>query len=147
MISAGSIPRDWSAGLHQCVATVRALAAAWVGAWTVAAPHKTAQVSTRHSARGPCQENPAAPGRLDLADQWGKLAGVLTTAIEGAGSVRDMQVAATQQLDLAQYGITTLVDELAAVMSLPGRHPRLATIHALTAHAGPKPATRRALAA
>lgn len=92
----------------------------------------------------------ATPKRLDLADQWNKLAGVLTTAIEGTCNVREMQAAATQQLDLAQYGITTLIDELTAVMALPGRNARLATVHALASgsdYAGRKTAAGRALAA
>lgn len=95
-------------------------------------------------------EPAASPKRLDLADQWNKLAGVLTTAIEGTCNVREMQAAATQQLDLAQYGITTLIDELTAVMALPGRQPRLATVHALASgsdYASKKAAADRALAA
>ena len=34
------------------------------------------------------------------------------------------------QLDLAQYGLTTLVDELSAVMDMQGRRRR-ATVHVL----------------
>jgi hypothetical protein len=34
------------------------------------------------------------------------------------------------QLDLAQYGLTTLVDELSAVMDMQGRR-RHATVHVL----------------
>ncbi len=48
----------------------------------------------------------------------------MSTAIAGAKSAADLQSSATQQLDLAQYGLTTLMDELSAVMSVPGRRER-----------------------
>ncbi len=61
---------------------------------------------------------------LSSTDQWAKLSGVLTSAIARADDACRRQVAATQQLDLAQYALSTLADELSAVMSLPGRRER-----------------------
>ncbi len=61
---------------------------------------------------------------LSNSDQWAKLSGVLTVAIACADDACRRQIAATQQLDLAQYALSTLADELAAVMTLPGRRER-----------------------
>jgi hypothetical protein len=73
------------------------------------------------------------------ADQWSKITSVLVRSVEGASSVKDMQSAATQQLDLAQYGLSTLIDELAAVMTVPGasssRRPNSAVLHNIGANA------------
>lgn len=71
----------------------------------------------------------AAPLRLTLTDQWISLSAILAKAVDGAIAAQDLQVAATQQLDLAQYGLSTLVDELAAVMPMPGRRDGGATLH------------------
>lgn len=68
---------------------------------------------------------------MTLADQWSKVTAVLSQSVDGARIATEMQSAATQQLDLAQYGLITLVDELAAVMAIPGRRSRSATVHAL----------------
>ena len=66
----------------------------------------------------------AAPERLALADQWTRMAGVVEGAIKCAGETRKLQAAATQQLDLAQYALSTLMDKLSAVMLVPGRRER-----------------------
>jgi hypothetical protein len=71
--------------------------------------------------------------RLTGADQWLALSSVLTRAVVGAEEAGRLQKAATQQLDLAQYGISTLVDELAGVMTMTGRRDRLATLYVLGA--------------
>jgi hypothetical protein len=71
--------------------------------------------------------------RLTGADQWSALSRVLTRAVVGAEEAGRLQKAATQQLDLAQYGISTLVDELSGVMTLTGRRDRLATLYVLGA--------------
>lgn len=63
---------------------------------------------------------------LTGVEQWSKLTDILTTAIARADDACRRQVAATQQLDLAQYGLSTLADELAAVMTVPGRRDRAA---------------------
>jgi hypothetical protein len=66
---------------------------------------------------------------LSPEDQWSKLTGILHTSIGLAAATQEKQVSATHQLDLAQYALTTLVDELSAVMTLPGRRSRTATLH------------------
>ena len=70
-----------------------------------------------------------SPVRLTLAAQWARLSGVVSEAIGAARTAEQMQIAATQQLDLAQYALSTLVDELAAVMTIPGRRDQKATVH------------------
>jgi hypothetical protein len=70
---------------------------------------------------------------LTLADQWAKLSGILTGAVKQAENARHLQKAATQQLDLAQYALSTLVDELSAVMSVEGRRDRKAELYILGA--------------
>lgn len=66
---------------------------------------------------------------MTLTDQWSKVSAVLVRSVDGARLATEMQSAATQQLDLAQYGLLTLVDELSAVMTIPGRRSRSATVH------------------
>ena len=69
---------------------------------------------------------------MTLAEQWSKISAILERSVDGARVATDKQSAATQQLDLAQYGLITLVDELSAVMALPGRRSRTATVHAFS---------------
>ena len=82
---------------------------------------------------------------LSVAEQWLRLSGVVSGAIRGAHTASQLQVAATQQLDLAQYGLSTMVDELAAVMALPGRRDKKASVHIL--ETAPTRAGKQALAA
>lgn len=91
----------------------------------VRAPHQSrpAQVIEAPSLPAASQKQ-AEPARLSAAIQWARLSDVVSTAIAGAKSAADLQSSATQQLDLAQYGLTTLMDELSAVMSVPGRRER-----------------------
>jgi hypothetical protein len=88
---------------------------------------------SRGFARSPVGKRSVTNVRLSTADQWSALSNVLTRAVVGAGEAGRLQKAATQQLDLAQYGISTLVDELSAVMTLTGRRDRLATLYVLGA--------------
>jgi len=67
---------------------------------------------------------------MTLAEQWNRLATVIKTAVSRADEATRCQAAAAMQLDLAQYGLTTLVDELSAVMDMQGRRQR-ATVHVL----------------
>lgn len=60
-------------------------------------------------------------GQLTVGAQWEKVTGVLNRARDHADTAAALQVRATSQLDLAQYGLITLRDELSAVMSLPSR--------------------------
>jgi hypothetical protein len=69
--------------------------------------------------------------RMAATDQWATLSNVLAGATRGAMAAERLQVSATQQLDLAQYGLLTLIDELSEVMVLPGRKSRTATLHTL----------------
>lgn len=82
---------------------------------------------------------------LTVAQQWSRLASVVDAAITGAADAGRRQAAATQQLDLAQYGLSTLGDELAAVMHVPGRRER-ATVHPFERPAA-KPEKAKSLAA
>lgn len=100
------------------------------------------------AAIAPVQTTRDASRPMTLADQWSKVSAVLARSVDGARIATDMQSAATQQLDLAQYGLITLVDELSAVMSIPGRRSRSATVHAFNGtSADPSSMHGRALAA
>jgi hypothetical protein len=70
------------------------------------------------------------PRRLTVGEQWDYLAGVIRGASSRAEEMTRCQESAALQLDLAQYGLTTLIDELSAVMDMQGRRRR-ATIHVL----------------
>jgi hypothetical protein len=70
------------------------------------------------------------PRRLTLAEQWARLAHIIRTAFSRAEEAARCHSAAALQIDLAQYGLITLVDELSAVMEMPGRRRR-ATVHVL----------------
>ena len=101
----------------------------------------------RAAAHGEVAYANASLGRapLTVAQQWSRLASVLESAISGAANAGRRQAAATQQLDLAQYGLSTLGDELAAVMHVPGRRER-ATVHPFERPAA-KPEKAKSLAA
>jgi hypothetical protein len=70
------------------------------------------------------------PRRMTLAEQWNRLAAVIKTTVSCADEATRCQAAAAMQLDLAQYGLTTLIDELSVVMDMQGRRRR-ATVHVL----------------
>lgn len=87
---------------------------------------------------------------MSLADQWSRVTSVLVQSVDAARVATEMQSAATQQLDLAQYGLITLMDELSGVMTIPGRRTRSATVHAFNSaveNAEPLPPLGRAMAA
>lgn len=71
------------------------------------------------------------PRRLSLADQWTHVTDIVAGAASRAQEAARCHASATQQLDLAQYALASLVDELAAVMDMNGRVRRRATIHVL----------------
>lgn len=77
--------------------------------------------------------------RMTPAQQWDKVAGVLSSAIESAASAKDLHASAAQQLDLATYALYNLFDELSSVLSEPLVR-EAAVIHRLP------PKTRRAQA-
>lgn len=70
------------------------------------------------------------PRRLTLAEQWGYLSDTIKGALSRAEEATRCHKSAALQLDLAQYGLTSLVDELSAVMDVGGRR-RQATVHLL----------------
>lgn len=72
----------------------------------------------------------AEPRRLTLQDQWSRLSEIVIGAASRAEEASRCQASATLQLDLAQYALSSLVDELSAVMDMGGRRRR-ATIHVL----------------
>jgi hypothetical protein len=92
-----------------------------------------AEAVTVSAARIPLTANSVPAATLSLADQWAKLSGILMGAVNQAENAQHLQKAATQQVDLAQYALSTLVDELSAVMSVEGRRDRKAELHILGA--------------
>lgn len=68
------------------------------------------------------------PRRLTLSEQWNHIATIVTGAASRAEEAARCHASATLQLDLAQYALTSLVDELSAVMDVGGRRRR-ATVH------------------
>lgn len=85
-------------------------------------------------ADGPAENElpkPVEPRRLSLAEQWTYLRDIVMGAARQAEEATRCHVSATQQLDLAQYALASLVDELAAVMDMGERVRRRATVHVL----------------
>lgn len=72
----------------------------------------------------------AEPRRLTLAEQWDCLSNVIKGAASRAEEATRCHASASLQLDLAQYALTSLVDELSSVMDMGGRRRR-ATVHVL----------------
>lgn len=107
---------------------------------------RAAAMLKRKRSETPTPTVAAAPRRLTAEDQWKRLIGVVQSAILGAQDARQMQLAATQQLDLAQYALRSLSEELAAVMTVPGFRER-ASVHTLEIAPAPAAAAASALAA
>jgi hypothetical protein len=70
------------------------------------------------------------PRRLTLVDQWNFLSDIIKGAFSSAEEASRCHKSAAMQLDLAQYALTSLVDELSAVMDVGDRR-REATVHVL----------------
>lgn len=70
------------------------------------------------------------PRQLTLAEQWNSLSDIIKGAASRAEEATRCHTSAAMQIDLAQYALTTLVDELSAVMDVGGRRRR-ATVHVL----------------
>lgn len=87
----------------------------------------------------------AVTPQISLNQQWAMIAGLLGEAGRAADEARKLQKVATQQLDLAQYGLVTLRDELAAVMAIASRRDTTAVVHLFEPAADRQP--QRALAA
>jgi hypothetical protein len=91
------------------------------------------------NAKGILPEAPSEPRAvtavcLTPVQQWERLANIVRSAIASAEDASLRQNAAHQQLDLAQYALYTLGDELSAVMKIPGRR-QPASVHVLEAPA------------
>jgi hypothetical protein len=67
---------------------------------------------------------------MPLAEQWARLAHIIEGAAVHAEEAIRCQASAALQLDVAQYALTSLVDELAAVMDVGGLRKQ-ATVHVL----------------
>jgi hypothetical protein len=78
------------------------------------------------------------PRRLTIGEQWTYLADIVVGAASRAEEAARCHASATLQLDLAQYALTSLVDELSAVMDV-GNRRRLATVHVLGIASSPAP--------
>ncbi|WP_414464407.1 hypothetical protein [Hyphomicrobium sp. DY-1] len=83
---------------------------------------------------------PVEPRRLSLADQWSRLSDIVIGAAQQAETATGCHVSATQQIDLAQYALSSLIDELSSVMDMGDRVRRRATVHVLGV--APMPALR-----
>jgi hypothetical protein len=64
---------------------------------------------------------PVKPRRMGRDEEWLKLAGIVRTAVQRAEDATGFHASASQQLDLAQYALANLLDELTGVMSVPNR--------------------------
>jgi Spy/CpxP family protein refolding chaperone len=116
-----ALPR--SAGIFAALAQFAGAAGGWL---------KRGKSNRVRRVASPSQQ----PLPLAAADQWARLSHVLTRAVTGAEQAQTLQTAALQQLDLAQYGVSTLIDELSVVMNLSGRQDRVATLHNLVGSSG-----------
>ena len=85
--------------------------------------------SVRTSGKVKVSRNSAAAAQISLKQQWAMIIGLLGEAGRAADEARKLQKVATQQLDLAQYGLVTLRDELAAVMAIASRRDTSAVVH------------------
>jgi len=85
---------------------------------------------TNSSAKEMPRQSEPEPRRLSLAEQWSQISGIVMGAASRAEEATRCHASATLQLDLAQYALTSLVDELSAVMDVGGRRRR-ATVHVL----------------
>ena len=70
------------------------------------------------------------PRRMTFVEQWAHLSETVKGALSRAEEATRCHTSAALQLDLAQYALTSLVDELSAVMDVGGRR-RPASVHML----------------
>lgn len=89
--------------------------------------------ATLWAARRPFTSNTArnfqTTKAMSLSQQWAMIAGLLSEAGRAADEARQLHKIATQQLDLAQYGLITMREELAAVMAISSRRDKTAAVH------------------
>ncbi len=91
--------------------------------WLFSRPETAPAKSQRKISRDAPAASEAQPGfaRLSAAEQWARVAGVLTRSNGQAREARELQGRASQQIDLATYAFNSIIGELAAVMALPAR--------------------------
>jgi hypothetical protein len=90
----------------------------------------------------------AQPAPLSRADGWIRATAAITAAIAGFERIQDLQAAAANRLDAADYALQHLLAELATVM--PAALPIPAdgsALRAVLAAAAEPPAAEKALAA
>jgi hypothetical protein len=90
-----------------------------------------------HGAKTEAMAN-GEPRRLALVEQWNYLSDIIKSAFVSAEEASRCHKSAALQLDLAQYALNSLVDELSAVMDVGGRR-RAATVHVFDVQASPVP--------
>jgi hypothetical protein len=78
------------------------------------------------------------PQRLTLVEQWAAISRIIGHAASGAEEAMRCHKSAAMQVDLAQYALGSLVDELAAVMNVGERRSR-ANVHVLDIPLPPTP--------
>jgi hypothetical protein len=74
---------------------------------------RTTAVATTVTAGFACTQT-----RIEANDQWQRLSGCLSSAVERTAEVRNHQLAASAQLDAATYALQTLKAELATIVPL-----------------------------
>jgi hypothetical protein len=94
--------------------------------WIRGTVHSRGLVTSGKAEMAPYME----PRRLTLAEQWTSLSDIIKGATSRAEEATRCHASAAMQLDLAQYALASLVDELSAVMDVGGRRQR-ATVHVL----------------
>jgi hypothetical protein len=81
---------------------------------------------------------PREPRRLTLVEQWAAISEIVKNAVMGAEEAMRCHKSAAMQVDLAQYALVSLVDELAAGKDKGERLSR-ANVHVLDIPLPPMP--------
>ncbi len=116
----------------QLVSFFAAISSATVSFFQLAGPRVASNVAKSEMPRQ------LEPRRLTIGEQWNYLTDIVVGAASRAEEAARCHASATLQLDLAQYALSSLVDELSAVMDVGGRR-RLATVHVLGITPSPAP--------
>ncbi len=84
--------------------------------WLVVPHAKSVRTMPSKMAHASAQSSRKDAQRVSIDDQWSRVTGAVSRAIDGVGDIKRWQVSAEQQLDAAVYAIDGLLDELAEVM-------------------------------
>lgn len=90
------------------------------------------------------------PAKISLEDQWRRVSGVISGAIESFGQIETLQTAAARQIDAADYALQHLWRDLAFAMPVPADGSELRALLDEVARTTTPPreaAARKALAA